>query len=256
MTRVEEKIHLSLRLLQESCKQYPGCLDFCRCRALAEVLGYHSAFIPSKYANLEISDFTGKVGGKRVASAESVASATASFMSFCFDDPKVPKNSARSKLNSMSVMDARFSSGCSVFIYGDAPKSSAKPDSGATGKSFLAALILKEAIWRRMFKGNEALSYRFASIHDLIGEVYDKNQSDSSWLTDWLVIDDISTGVGRGMDSVLDQIISRRRTLNLPTILVLEFDASSIDIKLSDIIGHMAAKLFTDMDLCFHMRLG
>lgn len=256
MTKVEDKIKSSLSVLQQSCKHHPGCADFCYCRALAEVIGYQSAILPGKYAHLEISDFTGKVNGKQVVDSALLASAISSFMRYCFDNPKLSKDTPRSKLNSASVMDRRFLAGCSVVIHGDVKNSVGKSAGGALGRSLLAALVLKEAIWRRMFKGNEAITYRFASIHDLIGEVFDKNHPDSSWLTDWLVIDDVTNDIRRPVATVLDQIISRRRTLNLPTILVLQFDASSVDGELEDVIGHMASKLYTDTDLCFQMRLG
>jgi hypothetical protein len=256
MTKVEDKIKSSLSLLQKSCKSFPSCADFCYCRALAEVFGYHTAIIPGKYANLNISDFTGKVNGKQVVATELLSSAVYSFMMYCFDDAKLSKDTPRSKLNSMSAMDRRFLSGCSVVIHGDVKGSFGRTGSGALGRSLLAALVLKEAIWRRMFKENEAITYRFASIHDLIGEVFDKDHSDSTWLTDWLVIDDVANDGRRAMGSALDQIISRRRTLNLPTILVLQFDASSVDVDLSSVIGHMASKLYADTDLCFQMRLG
>lgn len=256
MTKVEDKIKLSLSLLQKSCKHYPGCADFCYCRALAEVMGYQAAVLPGKYAQLEIADFNGKVNGKQVVESALLASAVSSFMRYCFDNPKLSKDTPRSKLNAISVMDRRFVSGCSVVIHGEVKGFAGRSSAGALGRSLLAALVLKEAIWRRMFKGNEAITYRFASIHDLIGEVFDKNHPDSSWLTDWLVIDDVTNDIRRPVASVLDQIISRRRTLNLPTILVLQFDASSIEGDLDDVVGHMAAKLYTDTDLCFQMRLG
>jgi hypothetical protein len=254
MTKFEDNIKDCFEDLQSKCPRKSICQNACYCRSLSEVLGYHRSVLPKKYINLEISDFTGKVEGKQMVPLASVRSAVSSFMTYCFNDDTLTRNTLRSKLNTMSVMDKRFTDGTSVFVHGAVEMERGVNTHRPLGRSLLAALVLKEAIWRRMFKGNRAISYRFISIHDLIGEVFDRDKPDSSWLTDWLVVDDIELDEKKPIANVLDQVVSRRRGLNLPTILVLQFDAESIDLQRA--IGQMAAKLYFDTDTSHQMRLG
>jgi len=253
MTRIEQNIKIALEALQKECPKTSSCGDFCYCRALSEVMGYQRSIIPRKYAKLELPDFTGMVDGKRVVSEAVMRMATSSLLRYCFGDDSVLLTTPRSKLNELSVMDRRFEDGCNVFVHGQVGDDGLK-NAGGLGRSFLAALILKEAIWRRIFKGNKALTYRFASVHDLITEVLDKDNRDSDWLTDWLVIDDINSYQTKALPITLDRIVSRRRMMSLPTVFVLQFDAETCDLEQA--LGNMAAKTYFDKDLCFHMRLG
>lgn len=253
MTKIEQNIKISLEALQKECPNISSCEDFCYCRALSEVIGYQLSIIPRKYAKLELPDFTGMVDGKRVVSEDIMRMSTSSLLKYCFGDDSILLTTPRSKLNELSVMDRRFEDGCNVFVHGQVSHDGLK-NAGGLGRSFLAALILKEAIWRRIFKGNKAITYRFASVHDLIAEVLDKDNRDSDWLTDWLVIDDINSYQTRALPISLDRIVSRRRMMSLPTVFVLQFDAETCDLEKT--LGNMAAKTYFDKDLCFHMRLG
>lgn len=253
MTKVEEAIGKQLQILQDKCGKKHSCGEMCYCRAIAEVLGYHRAVLPAKYADLDIIHFTGKVGNKQVVDSLVVNRATSSFMSYCFDDPSLLSSTPRSKLNQHSVMDKRFSDGTGLVIHGEVKKNEFKKNSPALGRSMLAALVMKEAIWRRLFKSNKALSYRFCSIHEMYSEVFDKDVGDNTYMQDWLVIDDIAADEGKRNQIVLDQVLSKRNGRSLPTILVFQFDAFNADIERS--LGQMASKMIGDRNSGMEIRL-
>lgn len=248
MKSLQELIENNLSQITSHCPSFDkkdGCVrkQSCICSAIAEINGYCSKTLPAGFDSADISNFNGFANGCRVLSDQVVKRVISKIGDYCFGEigSQIP---SRTELNKISRMDVRFDEGHNLVIHGSGGTSAHKGSKIPLGKTFIASIVMREAIWRRMFASNKAFSYSFTSSEMFIESVFSSKRAKETppaKTVDWLCIDDVYAGRSH-LPSVLDEIISYRMSVKLPTILVLQFDAAqSVDID-SD-IGHFASKM-------------
>jgi len=217
--------------------------NICYCKCLAEVMGYQKSVIPGGLSVLEFSDFTGSKKNEEIISSDSVSIALSKISEFCFGSPVLLKSNDRKILNKKSIMDKRFSDGNMIFIHGEKRSRNGKSASIPLGRSLVASLILKEAIWRRLYSTNKAYRYHYAMLSKVKSDIFDKSDDANLYFnSDWLVLDDIFCEPDKMQGIVLDKILSYRIHRNLPCIVCFEFDLFKKD-NLSSIVGRYIPKL-------------
>jgi|LauGreDrversion4_2_1035121.scaffolds.fasta_scaffold01463_9 DNA replication protein DnaC len=249
MSEIEDYYNNELSRLRKSCGVYDRENFKCKgkrciCAAIAECIAYQKKILPSGFSELELSNFTGIVDGNRTVNSHAVKTALSKILDYCFGDSNISTSSSRYDLHKSSKMDERFKSGHNFIIYGN----SISVGKHKVGKTMLASLIMKEAIWRRMFKENQAYTYLFKSCSELIDEIISKKYNDqniNSLNADWLCIDDIFVKNRPGQASALDQILSVRSRQTLPTICIVQFDPYKMT-NVEEIVGNHLVKMLTD----------
>jgi len=249
MSEIEDYYNDELSRLRKSCGVYDRENSKCKgkrciCSAMAECVAYQKKVLPSGFSELEFSNFTGIVDGNRTVNSHAVKTALSKILDYCFGNSNISISSSRYELHKSSKMDDRFKSGHNFVIYGD----SISVGKHKVGKTMLASLIIKEAIWRRMFKENEAYTYLFKSCSELVDDIISKKHNDqviNSLNADWLCIDDIFVKNRPGQSSALDQILSVRSRQSLPTICIIQFDPYKIN-NVEEIIGNHMVKMLSD----------
>lgn len=223
-----------------SCSRGNSCI----CSAIAEINGYCEKTLPSGFESSDLGKLNGIANGCKVLSDQVVKRILSKVGDYCFGEEIADSIPNRTRLNQISKMDLRFNEGHNLVIHGSVGSSSSGRHKVPIGKTFIASIVMREAIWRRMFATNKAFSYMFVSAEMLVDSTFSSKKSKEipqSRLVDWLCVDDIYMGRSH-LASVLDETISYRMSVKLPTILVLQFDATQgVDIE-SD-IGHFAAKM-------------
>lgn len=237
------------------CKNPSGCV----CKAIAEVWAYIDTIVPEEFKNLSIYDFVGEINmdssleerlsQEEINKNEELAlSAKNKIWEFCWKPP-FQKNLTAQEMDQISVMDKRFAQGTNLVIHGthfypeyDAEHKRAKRRPRRKGKSLLAAIVLKEAIRRKMFSSNKAISFRHVSFPILRAALIGWNDQSKKDLVsemeeiDWLVIDDIIEE-SHGEKSTqflkreLDTFLTSRTQNGKPTIFVLQFNLNESDIR-------------------------
>jgi len=258
MSEIEDNYNKELSRLRSSCGVFSKELNACRgkrciCSAIAECVAYQKTILPSGFADLEFSNFTGIVDGNRTVNSHAVKDALSKILEYCFGDSNVSISLSRYDLHKISKMDERFNSGHNMIIYGN----SISIGKNKVGKTMLASLIMKEAIWRRMFKDNKAYTYLFKSCPELVDDIISKRYQDqvvNGLNADWLCIDDIFMKNRPGQSSALDQIISVRLRQSLPTITIIQFDPFKIN-NVEEIIGNHMVKILSDKANTFVLSL-
>jgi len=211
------------------------------------------AIIPDPYLNFTINDFTGKHDGKNVLSLDIAVRAKEQLVKYCWGDGMTLE-----KFNSLnddqrkdvSKIDLRRREGRNVVIYSDA--ASFSEETSNKGKTFIAALIMKEAIGRRSRPGGSALKYDWLEFSML---QYLRKNSDSELnpmrVCDWLVVDDISnlSAQSAAADAYISQLVNpfffERLQDGLPTIFVFRFDVSKATF-LEERFGLAISKIVRD----------
>lgn len=258
MTEIEDFYKKNLSLLREKCAVYDRASNRCSgsrciCSSIAECMSYHNSTLPNGYKDVEISNFDGHVNGNRTVDNHSVKVALSKIMDFCFGNSKISPSSSRYDLHKLSCMDSRFNNGSNLIIYGNAIGIS----KNKLGKTMLASFVMKEAIWRRMFKTNKAYTYLFKSCTEIVDDTISKRNSDQNvnpFNSDWLCIDDIFLKSRPTQGNILDQVISVRIRENLPSIFVLQFDPFKIE-NAEESIGNHLVKLLSDKSNTFVVSL-
>tara|TARA_Y100000310_G_scaffold224912_1_gene226789 strand:- start:5882 stop:6667 length:786 start_codon:yes stop_codon:yes gene_type:complete len=244
MKNLEHLINKSYKALKSNCHE-SLCKEaggVCYCKCLAEVMGYQRAIIPSGLAGLEFSNFNGQGFNEEIISKESASLAMSKISEFCFGSPILLKTNDRKELNKKSIMDNRFQDGSMVFIHGE-KKGKSKKTTPPLGRSLVASLILKEAIWRRLFSENKAFTYHYAMMSKIKSDVMDRSEDISTYYNvDWLIIDDVFCEPDKIQSISLDKILSHRISKNLPCIICLEFNMFKRD-NLESIVGRYIPKL-------------
>jgi len=220
--------------------------DQCTCRIAAEVKSFMRVIIPDQYFKLNIDDFTGKHNNKRLLSDDLAVKAKEQIIKYCWGDISLDSFNLKSKedRDNISVMDQRRSNGTNVVIYSD--------DKNSKGKTFVASLVMKEAIKRRTKVGNYVQTYDWLSF-SMIG--YNMKKDDSKLnharSADWLVIDDIPASMStRQADSYMSSLINpffyERHEDGLPTIFVFRFDISDKFWNIEEKYGIAISKIVED----------
>lgn len=258
MSEIEDFYNQELARLRKSCSVFDTMSGSCRgrrcvCSAIAECLSYQKKVLPSGFFNYNFSDFNGMVNGDKALEDHDVKAVLSKVLHYCFSDSNINLDSSRYDLHKKSFMDRRFEEGHNVIIYGDG----ISPNKKKLGKTMIASLIMKEAIWRRIFASNKAYTYLFKSCPEIIDDIISKRYLDHSvnaLNADWLCIDDVFMKNRPGQSSVLDQIMSFRLGKNLPTIIVIQFDVFKIGSS-EDILGNHVVKMLSDKDSTFVISL-
>jgi len=255
------------------CKYYIGNDECnkpngCYCKKLAEVRGNIDYVIPVEYRDLSINNASGyittKDGNKKQVWSESVkAQIQTKLRNYLFDGRELHSLMDRESCNKHSKMDYRFASGESVLIHGNVlrNKNNGLPSQPLpSGRTLIACLILKEAIWRRLYKTNRADTYALVSFQNLKHD-FKHNQDKVAQLkeTDWLCIDDVSLPVLENdfayqqAIAAFDDFLMSRIESRLPTILVCDFNIFAKDY--TSILGYSFQKLVT-MKNSWHIQVG
>lgn len=258
MSKVEELYDKNLIRLRTCCSVFNDLENKCSakkcvCQSIAECLAYQDTVLPNGYSKADILNFNGHVNGKRTLDNHSVATSVCKILEFCFGDFKVNDSSTRYDLHKNSKMDTRFSNGTNLIINGKS-SSSVK---NKLGKTMLASIVMKEAIWRRMFNTNKAYTYMFKSCSEIIDDIISKKNSElqvSSFNADWLCIDDIFLSNKQLQGNILDQVISVRNREKLPSIIITQFDPLK-DVDAESSVGNHIMKMFSDQDNTFVLSL-
>lgn len=259
MTEIEQSYHKKLNELRVKCPSFDQERGSCRsskcvCSSIAECMSYHSSILPHGNVGVEISAFDGHVNGSRTVENHNVTIAISKMMDYCFGNSTVSTSLNRYELHKMSQMDTRFSNGTNLIIYGE---SSARTQT-KLGKTMLASVVLKEAIWRRMFKTNKAYTYLFKSCPEVVDDTISKrieNHQVNPFTADWMCIDDIFLKTRQTQGSVLDQIMSVRLRENLPSVLIIQFDPFKIPSP-EESVGNHIMKMLSDKANTFVISLG
>tara|TARA_B100000614_G_scaffold262895_1_gene299693 strand:+ start:47292 stop:48164 length:873 start_codon:yes stop_codon:yes gene_type:complete len=237
---------------EKACTNKGGCI----CAKFGEVQGHIRSLIQPNYRNATIYDYTGtleKPDGEvvRVVSVEDVEHIQDQMWKFLYGDAPFQEDLTRPELNALSVLDDRFKRGECLVIHGDARRQSKyekmhMQERMPTGKSFLASIATIDAIWRRCFITNTAITYDWASflkMRILLKTRYieEHQEVEEAKESDFLVIDDINTISGEFGDKAanwtrekLDNFLMYRMDHHKPTILVCNFDVEKVDLP-----GHM-----------------
>lgn len=242
--------------------------DGCYCKKLAEVRGSIDHVIPPEYRDLTINNVSGYIITKdnirkQVWSQENRIQIQSVLRKYLFDGVDLHKLTDRESCNNHSRLDYRFSNGENIIIHGDVirNKHNGLPSQPLpTGKTMIACLILKEAIWRRLYKNNRADTYALVSFQNLKHDLKSKTDDAHNLRdVDWLCIDDISLP-GNENDfayqqsiSLFDDFLMTRIDNRLPTILICDFNATTRDF--SSILGYSFQKLIT-MKNSWHIQVG
>ncbi|MAG24860.1 hypothetical protein CMI47_04700 [Candidatus Pacearchaeota archaeon] len=245
MKNLEHLIDKYYKRLRSSC--HDNLCDaengVCYCKCLAEVMGYQHSVIPGGLSSLEFSDFTGNSNNEKIISKDSASIALSKISEFCFGSPILLKSNDRKVLNKKSIMDRRFNDGNMVFIHGEKRGKNVKSGSSPLGRSMIASLILKEAIWRRLFSSNRAYRYHYAMLSKVKSDIFDKSDDANLYYnSDWLVLDDIFCEPDKMQGIAIDKIVAHRIHKNLPCIFCFEFDLFKKE-NLSTIVGRYIPKL-------------
>lgn len=148
---------------------------------------------------------------------------------------------------SKSVLEQRRENGNSLIIYGNQwkPKQEAgqlKLFKQPLGRTMIAAIIMKEAIFQRLLGGHATDTYAWVPFTTLYNRLFDKANGSTTYddeislyeEADWLVVDGIQVGkmndAGRTFRAnVLEKLFGERMDKNLPNILVFQDDISQFD---------------------------
>lgn len=246
------KTQLEVRYAQKYChvKDTGKCpYDHCTCRVAAEIRALMETVIPDPYHKYTINDFHGHSdGGDKLISTSIAQRAKKQLAQYCWKDIGLEKLNALDSqgLDEISLMDKRREEGKNVIIYSN-------PESGSgirqSGKTFIASLIMKEAIKRRLVPGNHVQQYdwiQYSRLKELI------KQDDLALATirscDWLVVDDIiKDEMGRKaqayVSALIDPFFVERLEDGLPTILVFRFDVEKRKKLLEEEFGVAVSKI-------------
>lgn len=211
---------------------------FCKCKAVAEVLAYRDAIIPEQFREADILNFTGCVLGESVISSEIAIEAKNQLCKYCWGVSwEVMKNKSNNEtqikkfIRNNSLMQERMNVGNNVVIYGNSRK-------GPIGRTFLASIIMKEAIRLRFKTGQRSQTYDWVDFPTLKDAIH-KDSSDvlDYQFCDWLVVDNITNNNLSSLKQkifltdIINPFFLSRINNRLPTILVFKFDINLIDME-------------------------
>lgn len=248
------------------CKHYKGNDQCdkpggCFCRKFAEVKGHIDCIIPSQYRELTIDNARGRIKNRdgselQVWSQDNQLVIQKTLREYLFGDQDSTAFTCREDYNKASKLDVRYTEGSNVIIHGNpmrAKKGGLPIQPLPTGKTLIGCLILKEAIWRRLYITNRADTYSLVSYQTLKQDLKLKTDKASDLKEcDWLVIDDISeTATSNDFNhqnflNMFDDFLMTRMVAKLPTVLICEFDVFEKDY--TNVLGYSFQKMVTAKD--------
>ena len=239
--------------------------DSCECKLLSEVQAYIYGIIGDPYYKFTIWDFHGRSSNwdkDKLIDIKILLEAKEKVLKYCWKDVGLDtlanfENDRKSlDLDAKSIIDARRREGTNVVIY-------APTDESQKGKTFVASLIMREAIKRRVLRGRSVDTYNWIKFPRLWGLISTDSEIVDSTLKfcDWLVVDDIpsQSGVKRTSEqyitSRMDPFFLERLEEGLPTIFVFRFDVTSKTIRWEEQFGIAISSVIKDPNT-FTIRLG
>jgi hypothetical protein len=250
MKIISNKIHNLLQVYQAKCPDYKEQVcnsERCDCRILAEIWAHAFSIIPDPYHTLTLQDFTGMKNGSVLLPTKTVAAAKDSIIKYCWQGIEPGEDYDAQKWLPKSIMDKRLASGSSIIIYGnpwthDNSKGQIRTFKKPMGRTMLAGIVMKEAIFQRVKPEHACDSYEWVAFntltHRLLAQANGSHDFDdiiSNYAeVDWLCVDGLQTLRGNEggrsfIASVLDRLFSERLDRNLPNILVFQDDISKVD---------------------------
>ena len=223
--------------------------DNCTCKIAAETQAYFRRIIPDPYHKFTINDFDGlSLDNDLLIDARVALEAKKKVVDYCWEGVSLLdiQKLSPAKLNNYSCISKRRLAGNNVVIFDD---SSLNQKSGRCprGKTFIASLIMKEAIQNR-FSDTESFcqTYDWVEYPILENKVLKKEDISVSELRSsyWLVVDDIVYTEHRWRKQALDAFFLERFNDGLPTILVIRFDITKFNSE--DSLGVAMTKIIRD----------
>ena len=240
------------------CKDISKCIkgNNCECKLLAEIQAYIYCVVGSPYYKFSIWDFHGRASNwekDKLLNTDILNKAKEQVLKYCWDGiyldtiAEFENNRKGLDLDAKSIIDKRREEGTNVVIY-------APTDESPKGKTFVASIIMREAIKRRILPGRSIDTYNWIKYPSLWNHISNNSEIVESALKfcDWLVVDDIpdQSGVKRTMEhyitSKVDPFFIERMEDGLPTILVFRFDITSKTIRWEDQFGVGIASIIKD----------
>lgn len=245
-------------LEKKYCKKYCGVKNsshcpnsnmHCACSVAAETRAYMETIVPKPYCNMSLKDLNGKdKNGKLIYNELILRKIKHQLSQYCWkgiDSLNFDKYS-QEDLNKRSIMLERRNNCDNLVIYSDEELN----NTNVTGKTFVASLIMKEAIKNRVLNGCISESYDWIQYSVLKQRlINDPDSLSNTKCSDWLVIDDItsesqSTRNQKSLiSSKLDSFFYERAEDGLPTIFVFRFDVTTDNAVIEDYYGLTMAKI-------------
>jgi len=232
---------------------------------LAEVYAYTESVIPRKLIPLTIFDLDGisREKSDSVPIRQEVAlAAKEEVCGYCWgrsfsklapleDDPD-----RDAKMMKMSKMTNRRENCRNVVIYGDSL--------WAVGRSFVASLIMKEAIKTRMRSGHTTQTYDWVDFGQLVKLAFSKEPEEEAALDnycnrDWMVVDDITrmglypqrpTFYSTQFKCKIHDFFNTRYSSKKVTIFVFRFNHKDVMGEIEDWYGHSVISVIQDSLTC------
>lgn len=250
ITKVKENLE------SKYCKKFCGVKSpqscpnaHCHCSAAAETRAYMDVVIPKPYSSLSLKDFNGKdKNGNTIFNSYILNKVKRQLAQYCWkgiDFNRIDSYDS-SDLNSKSIIAQRRDNCDNIVIYADEEGH----NDDVTGKTFVASLVMKEAIKNRVLNGRASESYDWIQYSVLKQRlINDPDCLSNTKCSDWLVVDDItsesqSTRNQKSLiSSKLDSFFYERSEDGLPTIFVFRFDVTMDHSVIEDYYGLTMAKI-------------
>lgn len=221
------------------------------CSHIAEIKSYIYAIIPDDFRIFSIFDFAGRSNDdKKLIPDEIALNAKNIICQYCWgkkwEDIKSQYNNdekIKQFLKDNSIMSSRFSNGNNMVIFG-------KSEGNPIGRTFVASIIMKEAIKTRIKSNQRNQTYDWVDFPILKKAIIDDTLDLAEYRScDWLVIDNItktefvSLKQRSFISGLIDPFFLGRFIDKLPTILVFKFDINSKVINLEELMGIGVSKM-------------
>lgn len=214
----------------------------CACAKFGEIYALVYDLIKPEYRKANFYSYNGcHPNGSSLVDTKIAAKIRKSLRTYLYGGARIPEGLTRTELNALSVLDERFKTGANLVVYGSGQQSSKRggmyvKKHTPMGKTLIASIVLIDAIYRRSFPANKAMTYDWISFLQLRQML--KTKEDESLIetqeADWLVIDDlniIDTGNRSKADAwtkeTFDSFLIERLEARKPTILVCNFDITT-----------------------------
>lgn len=222
------------KIIDRLYKKYGKSVPPEQISVLSEIKAYQKVVIPSPYFEYTLSDFTGRNKDKEILPISVAQAAKQKLIDYCWKGITLEQISDAETessdigwLNQKSSMPMRRDNGHNVVICADV--------AGKSGKTFCAALIMKEAIKQRVEQKYCCDTYKWINFSVLCRLLKEEDISLPDYFSaDWLVVDDIydisksSNPQKSFISSLVNPFFADRVDSRLPTIFVFRFDIDKI----------------------------
>jgi len=230
-----------------------------KCSKLAEAHAFLNDVIPEEYLPYSIFNFTGKVmkGGGVVTTVppEIVEKVKDQICEFCWgsswedlvkvysegSNAETSLAAARKFMRERNIMHLRMDKGANVVVHGDHLKN--------LGRTMIASLIMKQAIWPRLYRDESHTTYAFLPMNELKDFIVrDTEEALYCRTCTWLAVDDVEINVGslrarHFAFDMFDPFFLGRYRDKLPTILILRRHLSECENSLQSTYGAGISKI-------------